>query len=89
MHNARTSENCVAVRYKFVVSRDHEWLYQHLLERFEDDRDVDVILDRRIADRRVARLREHTAHERRRAERRRAVAPDDDLRVRSHYIVEL
>ena len=77
------------MRYKFVVSRDHQWLYRHLLERFEDDPDVDVILDRRITDRRVDRLREHTTHERRRAERRRAIAPDDDLRIRSHYIVEL
>ena len=89
MHNARTSENCVTVRYKFVVSRDHDWLYRHLLERFQDDPDVDVILDRRVADRRIERLREHTARERRHGERRRAVAPDDDLRVRSHYIVEL
>jgi hypothetical protein len=77
------------VRYKFVVSRDHQWLYMHLLERFQDDRDVDVILDRRVTDRRVERLREHMAQERRQGERRRAVAPDDDLRVRSHYIVEL
>ena len=77
------------MRYKFVVSRDHQWLYMHLLERFQDDSDVDVVLDRRVTDRRVERLKEHTARERRQAERRRAVAPDDDLRVRSHYIVEL
>jgi len=89
----KRSENCVTVRYKFVVSRDHQWLYRHLLERFQDDPDVDVVLDRRVAERRierpVERPPEHAHRDRRGAERRRAVAPDDDLRVRSHYIVEL
>ena len=89
MHNGRTSENCFNVRYKFVVSRDHPWLYQHLVERFEDDPDVDVVLDRRVAERRTERAREHSRRERRQSERRRAVPADDDLRVRSHYIVEL
>jgi hypothetical protein len=89
MHDGRTSENCRTLRYKFVVSREHQWLYGHLLERFQDDPDVDVVLDRRVAERRIERPAGHPHRERRQAERRRAVAPDDDLRVRSHYIVEL
>lgn len=87
MSERTASENCITVRYVYVVSRGHPWLYRHLVERFHDDPDVMVILDRRMAERRKEPAR-HTP-ERRRAERRRPVSPDDDLRVRSHYIVEL
>jgi hypothetical protein len=83
-----TPENYVTVRYVFIVSRAHPWLYRHLVERFQDDPDVQVVLDRRLADRRrqpsIA-----LPHERRRSERRRVVAAEEDLRVHSHYIVEL
>ena len=76
------------MRYIYVVSREHPWLYRHLLERFQDDPDVEVILDRRVAERR--RLpSESPPQDRRRKERRRPVVPEDDLRVHSHYIVEL
>jgi len=77
------------VRYIYVVSRDHPWLYRHLLERFQDDPDVDVVLDRRVAERRRPQSVLPSSGERRQTERRRAIAPDDDLRVHSHYIVEL
>jgi hypothetical protein len=77
------------VRYIYVVSRDHPWLYRHLLERFQDDPDVDVVLDRRVAVRRSPQSVSPSSGERRQKERRRAISPDDDLRVHSHYIVEL
>jgi hypothetical protein len=77
------------VRYIYVVSRDHPWLYRHLLERFEGDRDVEVVQDRRVADRRSQPSAPPLPYERRKRERRRAIGPDDDLRVHSHYIVEL
>jgi hypothetical protein len=77
------------LRHLFIVSRDHPWLYAHLLERFHDDPNVDVILDRRRGERRAAGSTASPRQERRRGDRRRAVLPDDDLRVRSHYIVEL
>lgn len=77
------------VRHLFIVSRDHPWLYAHLVERFRDDSKVDVILDRRIGERRATISSIATQQDRRKNDRRRAVPPEDDLRVRSHYIVEL
>lgn len=75
------------MRHLFIVSRDHPWLYAHLVERFERDTHVMVMLDRRVADRRVeaALVRQ----ERRLSDRRRPLSPEDDLRARSHFIVEL
>lgn len=75
-------------RHLFIVSRDHGSLYAYLLERFNDDANVEVILDRRIADRRMTPSARDKETERRRADRRRAVPPEEDLRVRSHYVVE-
>jgi hypothetical protein len=77
------------VRYLYIVSREHRWLYRHLVERFQDDPDVEVILDRRLSERRTQPSGPAPEQERRRSERRRPISPDDDLRVRSHYIIEL
>ena len=85
----RTPENCVTVRYLYIVSREHRWLYRHLAERFQDDPDVEVILDRRVAERRTQPSPPPAEQDRRRSERRQPISPDDDLRVRSHYIIEL
>jgi hypothetical protein len=89
MRNGRTPENCITVRYLYIVSREHQWLYRHLLERFQDDPDVDVILDRRTTERRVVARTELPHEERRRRERRHAVDPEEDLRSHSHFIIEL
>lgn len=75
------------MRHLFIVSRDHPWLYAHLRERFQDDPSVAVILDRRVAERRTAAVA--TPRERRKSDRRRALSQDEDLRIHSHYIVEL
>lgn len=75
------------MRHLFVVSRDHPWLYAHLRERFLDDPNVDVILDRRVAERRTTA--QAAPYERRKTDRRRPIAEDENLSVRSHYIVEL
>jgi hypothetical protein len=77
------------VRYLYVVSREHQWLYRYLVERFQDDPDVDVVLDRRLGERRTEPSAPPVERERRRSERRRPISPDDNLRVRSHYIIEL
>jgi hypothetical protein len=82
-------EGAVVVRHLFIVSRQHPWLYAYLLERFEGDPNVTVILDRRLSDRRIASSAFPTQRERRVTDRRRAAPPEDDLRIRSHYIVEL
>jgi hypothetical protein len=75
------------LRHLFIVSREHAWLYAHLRERFQDDPNVGVILDRRVAERRSAAVA--TPHDRRKGERRRPPSPEEDLSVHSHYIVEL
>lgn len=77
------------VRHVFVVSRERVSLYEYLLERFKDDPKVAVILDRRIGDRRRSEPLPAGPHERRKGDRRRPVPVSDDLRVRSHYIVEV
>ena len=89
MPRVGTPENCITVRYLYIVSREHQWLYRHLLERFQDDPDVDVILDRRVAERRIDAPMLTLESERRRAHRRRAIGPEEDLRIHSHYIIEL
>jgi hypothetical protein len=77
------------VRYLFVVSRSHPWLYRHLVERFDDDPNVDVMLDRRMGERRRESTRPKSTVDRRIGERRRPVGPEEDLQIHSHYIVEL
>jgi hypothetical protein len=67
-------------RYLFVVSRQHEELYDLLVERFHDDRNVEVVLDRRVAT--SERPADYGAHDRR--QRRSA---KDDLTRRSHLII--
>jgi hypothetical protein len=89
MLNGCPPQNCITMRHVFVVSRDHSWLYRHLVERFQDDPDVHVIMDRRVAERRVGPSASAPQHERRQTERRRTVPPEDDLGSRSHYIVEV
>src|SRR5215813_2359156 len=42
-------------RHLFLVSRHEARLYEYLLERFRDDGNVEVILDRRRSDRRTRR----------------------------------
>lgn len=75
-------------RHLFIVSRYHQPLYNHLLERFHDDPNVEIILDRRSGERRVASA-EPMTEERRVGERRRQLPPDDDLTLRSHIIITL
>ena len=76
------------VQHFFIVSRDHPWLYAYLMERFADDRNVQVILDRRLRERRVGALAAGMPQERRKNERRRPIPIEEDLGQRSHYIVE-
>jgi hypothetical protein len=77
------------LRHVFIVSRDHPWLFAHLQERFGGDPNVEVILDRRVGDRRAGPSTAEPTWDLRRRDRRREIPAADDLRVRSHYIVEL
>ena len=73
-------------RHVFVVSRHHARLYDYLVERFQDDRKVEVILDRRVRERRSASI---ASGSERRSGDRREKRPGDDLVLRSHVIISL
>jgi hypothetical protein len=69
-------------RHLFLVSRRDARLYEYLLERFRDDANVEVILDRRQGERR--RPASYDGLDRR---SRREV--DLELGVRSHVILTI
>jgi hypothetical protein len=74
-------------RHLFLVSRHEGRLYEYLLERFRDDGNVEVILDRRRGER---RRRPHGQHpDRRRSDRRTRREVDLELQIRSHVILTL
>ena len=72
-------------RYIFIVSRRHPALYDYLLQRFSDDPNAQVILDRRRLERRQAET--PVTAERRRAPRRRQRDVSEELRLRSVAVV--
>jgi len=74
-------------RHLFLVSRQEARLFEYLLERFRDDGNVEVILDRRRAERR--RRPRGQEPERRRSDRRTRREVDLELQVRSHVILTL
>jgi transcription termination factor Rho len=74
-------------RHLFLVSRHEARLYEYLLERFRDDGNVEVILDRRRGERRGRPQRPE--NERRRSDRRTRREVDLELQVRSHVILTL
>jgi len=74
-------------RHLFLVSRLEARLYEYLLERFRDDGNVEVILDRRRGERR--RRSERQEPERRRSDRRTRREVDLELQLRSHVILTL
>ena len=90
-------------RHLFIVAREHARLYHDLVERFRDDTNVRVILDRRQGDRRQREPRQAEARpaetrpieaatpgaERRAQDRRGRGEIDEQLRDRSHVIVTL
>lgn len=67
-------------RYLFVVSRQHPELYELLVERFQDDKKVEVIVDRRVPTQ--ERAGKYGA-----GNRRQRRSPGNDLSVRSHVII--
>ena len=77
-------------RHIFIVGRAHPDFYDVLLRRFANDRNVSVVLDRRVGDRRVHVLSVSPDRERRRSpDRRRRQSIDEELKSRSHAIVTL
>ena len=75
-------------RHLFLVSRREVRLYEYLVERFADDRNVEIILDRRVSHRR-RQTEPYGGPERRRAERRSRFEIDVELQLRSHVILTL
>ena len=92
-------------RHLFIVAREHARLYHDLVDRFRDDTNVRVILDRRQGDRRQRQAEARPAEvrpaetrpteaatpgaERRAQDRRGRGEIDEQLRDRSHVIVTL
>ena len=82
----QTIDNRMA-RHLFLISRHEGRLYEYLLERFRDDGNVEVILDRRRGER---RRRPHGQQpDRRRSDRRTRREVDLELQIRSHVILTL
>jgi hypothetical protein len=73
--------------YLFIVSRQHQALYDHLLERFADDPSAEVVLDRRQRERRERKI--PSTLDRRRADRRQRPEVDEDLWQRAVVIVTI
>jgi hypothetical protein len=69
----------------FIIARRHPELFDYLSERFADDPNVMVVLDRRFASRRRRAL--PAAAERRRVDRRSRPEVDEQLRATSLAIV--
>jgi hypothetical protein len=74
-------------RHLFLVSRRDARLYEYLLERFRDDANVEVILDRRQGERRKSAS--YAGPDRRRTDRRSRREVDLELGVRSHVILTI
>ena len=68
-------------RHLFIVARDHQGLYDYLLERFANDAKVTVIMDRRVE----GQQQDH----RERDERRQNPQPENEPWPRSHQIITL
>jgi len=83
----RRTINKPMARHLFLVSRHEARLYEYLVERFGDDENVEVILDRRRGERR--KRSERQGPERRRTDRRIRREVDLELQVRSHVILTL
>ena len=77
-------------RHLFLVSRHDGRLFEYLVERFRDDRNVEVILDRRQGERR-GRVNgtAHAEGDRRRGDRRTRRELDLELQIRSHVILTI
>jgi hypothetical protein len=77
-------------RHLFLVSRHDARLHEYLVERFRDDRNVEVILDRRHGERRGRTHGSgHADGERRRGDRRTRRELDLELQIRSHVILTI
>ena len=70
-------------RHLFIVAREHQGLYDYLLERFANDEKVTVILDRRTEGQRPSQ------DNRGRGERRQNPLPENEPWPRSHQIITL
>jgi hypothetical protein len=76
-------------RYLIVVSRQHPEMQEYLTERFRDDGNVAVILDRREIAAQDGRARKNAPVNNAGSERRVRRDVGGELRTRSHIIVTL
>ena len=77
-------------RHIFVVSRAHRELFEYLAHQFAEDKNVKVILDRRVGERRLEGVARREEGERRAGNNRRTRPwVDEELRFRSHSVITL
>ena len=74
-------------RYLFIVSLRHRALYDYLLQRFSDDPNAQVILDRRRGERRQVEI--PIVPELRRADSRQRPGVSEELRRRSVAVLTI
>lgn len=74
-------------RHLFLVSHHEIRLYEYLLDRFREDENVEVILNRRREERRRSAARQ--VPDRRRVDRRKRREIDLELLLRSHVILTI
>ena len=78
-------ENYPMARHLFIVARSHPDLYTYLCERFANDPNVEVILDRRVGQRRQRAMT--VTEDRRTGDRRGRPEADVELTIHSHVIL--
>ena len=74
-------------RYIFIVSLQHRTLYDYLLQRFLNDPNAQVILDRRLGGRRLVET--SVVLERRLTDRRQQPDVSEELRRRAVAVVTI
>ena len=81
----------IMARHIYVVGRAHRDLYEFLSKQFEDDGNVNVILDRRLGERRRSNGQspKSSPERRQRIDRRSRPLVDEELKLRSHAVVSL
>jgi hypothetical protein len=93
MHSANVAIKWSGVvRHLIIVSPDEPGLYGYLLERFSDDHNVRVIVDRRSGeDRRSGQVPPDArlVDQRQSRERRASAVADAQLRAQKHVVVTL
>jgi len=89
VHVVHSSESTMCYRHLVIVAREDPTLFSYLVERFDGDTNVLVIMDRRSGRDRRATPAADRPTDRRSADRRGRPFLQDELRDRHHVVVSL